>query len=53
MFYFIVAYLLFGLYHMVFNLELDPNENKNLIGTGEKIEEILWTELQNLISKRD
>jgi len=25
MFYFIVAYLLFGLYHMVFNLELDPN----------------------------
>ena len=37
----------------LYNLELDPNENKNLIGTGEKIEEILWTELQNLISKRD
>ena len=25
MFYFIVAYLLYGLYHMIFNLELDPN----------------------------
>ena len=25
MFYFISAYLLFGLYHMVYNLELDPN----------------------------
>lgn len=25
MFYFIVAYLLVGLYHMVYNLELDPN----------------------------
>jgi len=37
----------------LYNLELDPNENKNLIGTGEKIEEILWIELQNLINKRD
>jgi len=32
---------------------LDPNENNNLIGTGEKIEELLWVELQNLINKRN
>lgn len=25
MFYFILFYLMFGLYHMVYNLELDPN----------------------------
>jgi len=37
----------------LYNLILDPNENKNLIGTGEKIEEILWIELQNLINKCD
>jgi len=37
----------------LYNLELDPNENNNLIGTGEKTEEILWNELQNLINKRD
>ena len=37
----------------LYNLQLDPNENNNLIGTGEKIEEILWIELQNLINKRD
>ena len=37
----------------LYHLELDPNENKNLIGTGEKMEEILWVELQKLINKRD
>ena len=34
----------------LYNLQLDPNENNNLIGTGEKIEEVLWIELQNLIN---
>ena len=37
----------------LYNLQLDPNENNNLIGTGEKIEELLWNELQNLINNRD
>jgi len=37
----------------LYNLQLDPNENNNLIGTGEKIEEVLWIELQNLINKHD
>jgi len=37
----------------LYHLELDPNENKNLIGTGEKMEETLWIELQKLINKRD
>jgi arylsulfatase A-like enzyme len=37
----------------LYNLQLDPDENNNLIGTGEKIEELLWIELQNLINKRD
>jgi arylsulfatase A-like enzyme len=37
----------------LYNLQLDPNENNNLIGTGEKIEKVLWIELQNLINKRD
>jgi len=37
----------------LYNLQLDPNENNNLIGTGEKIEELLWIELQNLINKRN
>ena len=37
----------------LYNLESDPEEQKNLIGSGEKIEEILWAELQNLINKRD
>ena len=37
----------------LYDLQLDPNENNNLIGTGEKIEEVLWIELQNLINKRD
>jgi arylsulfatase A-like enzyme len=35
----------------LYNLQLDPDENNNLIGKGEKIEKILWTELQNLINK--
>jgi arylsulfatase A-like enzyme len=37
----------------LYNLQLDPNENNNLIGTGEKIEKVLWGELQNLINKRN
>jgi len=37
----------------LYNLKLDPNENNNLIGTEEKMEEILWIELQNLIKKHD
>jgi arylsulfatase A-like enzyme len=37
----------------LYHLELDPNENKNLIGTGEKMEETLWIELLKLINKRD
>jgi len=37
----------------LYNLQLDPNENNNLVGTGEKIEQLLWIELQNLINKRD
>ena len=37
----------------LYNLQMDPSENNNLIGTGEKMEEILWIELQNLINKRD
>ena len=37
----------------LYNLKLDPNENNNLIGTGEKIEEVLWNELQNLMNKHN
>ena len=37
----------------LYNLQMDPSENNNLIGTGEKMEEILWIELQNLINKCD
>jgi arylsulfatase A-like enzyme len=37
----------------LYNLQLDPNEKNNLIGTEEKIEKKLWVELQNLINKRD
>jgi arylsulfatase A-like enzyme len=37
----------------LYNLQLDPNENNNLIGTSEKIEKVLWNELQNLINKLD
>lgn len=32
----------------LYNLELDPDEKLNLINTGEKIEEILWKELEKL-----
>jgi len=37
----------------LYNLQLDPNENNNLIGTGKKIEELLWIKLQNIINTRD
>ena len=30
----------------LYNLKDDPNEEKNLIGTGKKMEEVLWNELQ-------
>ena len=32
----------------LYNLELDPNEEKNLFGKGEKVESLLWKELQKL-----
>ena len=32
----------------LYNLELDPNEEKNLFGMGEKIESFLWEKLQEL-----
>ena len=32
----------------LYNLELDPNEEKNLFGGGEKIESFLWEKLQKL-----
>ncbi len=37
----------------LYDLKLDPNENKNLINTGNSMEGILWTELKNLISIKD
>ena len=37
----------------LYNLELDPNEKKNLIGTGEKIENSLMENLNNLINKKN
>jgi arylsulfatase A-like enzyme len=37
----------------LYNIQLDPNENNNLIGTAEKMEEILWIKLKKLINKRD
>ncbi len=37
----------------LYDLESDPDENENLIGTGEKIEEVLWQELKRLINKHD
>ena len=37
----------------LYNLKSDPKELKNLIGTGEKIEETLWIELERLINKCD
>jgi len=36
-----------------YNLESDPNENENLIGSGEKMEKVLWEELKHLINKHD
>jgi len=32
----------------LYNLELDPNEEKNLFGKGEKMESLLWEKLQRL-----
>ena len=32
----------------LYNLELDPNEEKNLFGKGEKMESFLWEKLQEL-----
>ena len=32
----------------LYNLELDPNEEKNLVGKGEKMEYFLWEKLQKL-----
>ena len=32
----------------LYNLEIDPNEEKNLFGMGEKIESFLWEKLQKL-----
>ena len=37
----------------LYNLELDPSELENLIGTGEKIEEVLWKKLSELIHSRE
>ncbi len=34
----------------LYNLELDPDEESNLIGKGEKIEETLWEKLQNILN---
>ena len=33
----------------LYDLETDPSEITNLIGTGENMENILWKELQNFI----
>ena len=37
----------------LYNLESDPSENQNLVGTGEDIEKVLWEELTQLINKND
>jgi len=37
----------------LYNLELDPGENENLIGTGEKMEDVLWDELKRLIHEHN
>ena len=37
----------------LYNLESDPDESTNLIGTGEKMEKVLWKELEHLINKHD
>jgi hypothetical protein len=35
----------------LYNLELDPHENKNLINTNQEISDILWVELKKLMNK--
>jgi len=35
----------------LYNLEKDPDETTNLIGTSEKMEKVLWSELQKLKEK--
>jgi len=37
----------------LYHLELDPNENTNIFGTGKNIEKVLWKELQYLINKHN
>jgi len=37
----------------LYNLKLDPNEENNLIESGEKMEDILWVELKKVIEKQD
>ena len=37
----------------LYNLELDPNEEKNLFGKGEKMESLLWEKLQKLDKTSD
>ncbi len=37
----------------LYNLELDPSENKNLINTDEKIKHVLWEKLTELIHFRE
>ena len=37
----------------LYNLEQDPHENRNLIDTGEKIQDSLWKNLTQLIKTRD
>lgn len=36
-----------------YDLESDPDEKNNLIGTGNKMEDILWEELKKIINKHD
>ena len=37
----------------LYNLELDPNEEKNLFGKGEKTEPFLWEKLEKLMKVSD
>jgi hypothetical protein len=37
----------------LYNLELDPNEEKNLFGRGEKTEPFLWEKLEKLMKVSD
>ena len=37
----------------LYNLKLDPLEKNNLINTGKDIENILWTNLQNIINTKN